>query len=206
MLRKKWSSLTAMCRASCRALPPYQQNAVASSAIIMRAANPAIAVASLRHVVSRIDATEPIYNLQSMADAPRIARGAWQFQAWFAALGAGTALLLAALDVYGMASHTLQQRTKEIGIRVALGGQPPKIVLTMVKESMRAIALGAIAGIFAAAIVMRSLTSLLYHVRPLDGRTLAGSLFVLATVGLLASYIPARRVARVDPMATLRHE
>jgi putative ABC transport system permease protein len=190
----------------CAAFFPYVQNPVASPVLIVRAAEPRAAVASLRQEVSQLDAAEPIYNLQPMAEALRAARGSWQFQGWFAGLAACVALMLAALGLYGMVSHSVQERTKEVGIRVALGGQPGRIVARMIKEGVRAIALGTLVGVFAVAMLTRSLVPLLYQVKPLDPWVLAGGLFVLAATGLIASYIPARRAARVDPMVALRDE
>jgi putative ABC transport system permease protein len=103
-------------------------------------------------------------------------------------------------------SHSVKQRTREIGIRIALGGQPSDIIRGMMKRVSRAIAVGIACGLFAAFALTRHLSSLLFHVAPFDPATFILGPILLTAIAVLACYIPARRAMRVDPMVALRYE
>ncbi len=119
---------------------------------------------------------------------------------------AGLALLVSAVGVYGVLSYRVRQRTREIGLRLALGADRPQLLKMVLRQGLSIAATGVVLGLIAAAGFTRFLGSLLYGVEPMDGPTFAGVAFVLLAAALLASYIPARRAASVDPMAALRHE
>ncbi|MGH7615589.1 MAG: ABC transporter permease [Gemmatimonadales bacterium] len=117
-----------------------------------------------------------------------------------------SALGLAALGIYGVISHTVSQRTREIGIRSALGARPRDVTRLMIRQSLRSVAVGLAIGLTAALALSRLLSSLLYSVGPRDAATFAAVTLVLGVVALLASYLPARRATKVDPMIALRYE
>ena len=116
------------------------------------------------------------------------------------------ALLLAVLGVYAVKAHAVAQRTREIGIRAALGARPADLVAMILAQAGRQVALSALAGVGLALLAGQALASLLYHVSPTDPLALGGAVAILALAALAASLVPARRAAGVDPMIALRNE
>ncbi len=114
------------------------------------------------------------------------------------------ALVLAAVGVYGVISYTVVRRTREIGLRVALGAPRQSVARLVLAESLRPVLLGAALGALAGAALARLLGGMLYGVRPLDPATLAAAAVLLPATAALASWLPARRAARIDPAVTLR--
>ena len=119
---------------------------------------------------------------------------------------AATALLLAALGIYGTISYVVNEQRREIGIRLALGAQPSNILRMVLRRGLGLAAAGAGLGVVGAFIVSHLMAGLLFGVSPNDLLTFAAVTLVLTSVALAASYIPALRAMRVDPMATLRSE
>ena len=119
---------------------------------------------------------------------------------------AATALLLAALGIYGVISYMVSERTQEIGIRLALGASRSNILRIVLRQGLGLAAVGAAVGLVCALIVSQLMASLLYGIRPTDPLTFAGVAFLFLGVALLACYLPARRAIRVDPMIALRYE
>ncbi len=127
----------------------------------------------------------------------------------FASLTAGfggLALVLACIGIYGIMAYSVAQRTNEIGIRMALGARPESVLRMVLGEASWITAMGVTAGLGGALAMGRLVASLLYGVKANDAKTLAVSAMVLIVVALGASWIPARRAARVNPMLALRHE
>jgi len=116
------------------------------------------------------------------------------------------ALLLAAVGIYGVISYAVNLRTREVGIRMALGAQRRDVVAMVLRQGLTLICAGLAFGFLASLALTRLLASLLYEVRPTDLATTTAVAVLLAAVALLASYIPARRATRVDPMVALRYE
>ncbi len=115
-------------------------------------------------------------------------------------------LLLASLGLYGLLAYLVTQRTREIGVRIAIGAQPGQVTSAVVGGGLRLAAIGAVAGVVAALLLLRSFGELLFGVTPYDLWTYAGVLALLAVVAALASYVPARRAARIEPLVALRQE
>jgi putative ABC transport system permease protein len=115
-------------------------------------------------------------------------------------------LLLAAIGIYGVISYSVSRRTREVGIRLALGAGRWNVVKTVVEEGMKPVLIGLALGIAAALALTRLMSGMLYGVEPTDPATLVVASVLLAAVGAIACYIPARRATRVDPMVALRCE
>ncbi|MEP6779399.1 MAG: FtsX-like permease family protein [Gemmatimonadaceae bacterium] len=115
-------------------------------------------------------------------------------------------LLLAAIGLYGVISFSTAQRTREIGVRLALGAGRYDVLRLVVGEGMNLVAIGMGVGLVLALVATRVLTSFLFGVSPLDGLTFIAVALILALCALIASYLPAQRAARVDPMLALRQD
>jgi ABC-type antimicrobial peptide transport system permease subunit len=123
------------------------------------------------------------------------------------ALGLGlAALLLASIGLYGVMSFVVAQRTREVGIRVALGAEPGGILALFLKQGMRLIGAGILLGLLGGAAVARLLAMILVDLSPFDPLAFGGVSLCLTLVALLATYLPARRATKVDPMIALRHD
>jgi ABC-type antimicrobial peptide transport system permease subunit len=116
------------------------------------------------------------------------------------------ALILGAVGLYGVLSYIVAQRTREIGVRMALGAEASEVRRMVVLEGARVVAVGIVIGVGAALASTRALASLLYDVKAADASTFAGMSMSMIAIGLLASYLPARRASRVDPVESLRGE
>jgi len=116
----------------------------------------------------------------------------------------GVGLLLAAVGLYGLIAFSVGRRTREIGVRVALGAQRADVLSMVVREGMRLAGTGVVVGVLLAAAATRLIAGFLFDVSPLDGLTFAGMSGLFVVVALVASYVPARRAAATDPLTALR--
>jgi ABC-type antimicrobial peptide transport system permease subunit len=115
-------------------------------------------------------------------------------------------VLLAAIGIYGVTSYAVTRRTREIGIRLALGARRADVVTMVLREGMFLVAVGSVIGLMLAATATRLLRTLLFGVRPLDLLTFGGAVVLFAAIGMLACYLPSRRAVRTDAMDALRYE
>jgi putative ABC transport system permease protein len=153
-----------------------------------------------------VDKDVPVFEVQTteqaLAQASADTRSLTVLMTAFALL----ALMLAAVGIYAVVAYSVTQRTHEIGVRLALGARPGDVFRLVVGQGMLPIFIGLGAGIVAALALSRLLASLLYGIRPSDPLTFAAVSVLLTVVALAASYIPARRATKVDPMVALRYE
>jgi putative ABC transport system permease protein len=159
-----------------------------------------------RKVLSAMDPEAPLYDIRTIEDYLALDLGRARFQTVLLALFAGIALFLTAVGLYGVMSYTIVQRTQEIGIRVALGASRRDVLRMILARSFSMTGLGLFLGILGAVALTRLLSVLLYEIKPIDPMTFLAVSLLLGAVSLLASYIPAWRAARVDPMVALRYE
>ena len=153
-----------------------------------------------------MDKDQPVYAFESLQDL--ISGSVAQPRFYSRLLGAFSfmALLIAAVGIYGVTAFSVSQRTHEIGIRLALGAERADVLWMILRSSLPLILVGAGLGLCGAIAVTRVLQSFLFEVKPTDIATFAVVSTLLAVVALLASYLPARRATKVDPMVALRYE
>ncbi len=176
--------------------------------LALRTANESLAglQASVRRIVQEEDPQVFVGDLQPMRTLIRKVLAQPRFNMMLLAIFAGVALLLAAIGIYGVIAYSVSQRTREIGIRMALGAQRGDMLTMILRQSLTVVAVGLAIGILAAFAGTRLLASLLYGVGANDLFTYATVVFLLGLAALFASYIPARRAMKVDPMVALRYE
>jgi putative ABC transport system permease protein len=159
-----------------------------------------------RGAIRSVDREQPIVNTTTMSAVVRDSLAERRLVLTLVAAFAAAALLLVALGVYGVTSTTVTQRTRELGIRMALGADRRKVVLSVLSEPARLVGFGLIIGLAGTFGARKVVQRLLYDVSPTDTTTLAAVAGVLVLVALFASYFPARRATRVDPMVALRSD
>jgi len=163
----------------------------------------------VKQIVAQLDPDLPLFNIRTMdqqiAGSP-FAMAPMRFGFVIAGAQGLIALFLATLGLYGLISHSVKRRTHEIGIRMALGAKPGNVLSILIGQGLRLVLIGLGLGLAAAFLVTRALSSVLYGVRPTDLLTFSGVSLLLAGVAVIASYIPARRAASIDPMQALRTE
>lgn len=187
---------------------PYEQHPLPSTSLIVVARTPlepGFLEETLRRTLRDISPDVPSRfstmqaELSESVAAPR-------FRALLIGVFALLALALAMAGIYGVMAYSVAERTREIGIRMALGAQPGRMLHLVLGQGMQLVAAGLVVGLGAAFVATRLLTSMLFEVKPFDPATLAGACGVLFAVALVANYVPARRATHVDPMVALRHE
>jgi predicted permease len=186
---------------------PHLQSGAGSLAIAIRTtADPASVAASVIREARATDPNLPLYDVKPMEQWLSESLARRRFAMLMLGLFAVVAMLLAGVGIYGVMSYTVAQRTREIGIRVALGAQTRDVLSLVVKQGMVLTGIGVGIGLIAAIMVTRIMASLLFGVGAKDPITFAGIALLLAAVALLACYLPARRATKVDPMIALRYE
>jgi putative ABC transport system permease protein len=174
--------------------------------VVRTAGDPALLAPALRSAVWAADASVAVSDVQTMDEVVARSTASPRFYLLLLATFAGVALVLAAVGIYGVMSYSVARRRNEIGIRMALGAHPRTILRLVMGEAVRVSAAGAAAGLVAAVALTRSMSGLLYGVAPTDPATFAAVCALLTLVALVATYVPARRAIRVDPLAALRSE
>ena len=162
--------------------------------------------AEVREQVQSVNPELPVYRAQTLADALTASLAERRFLMEMVASFAVTALLLAALGIYGVISYIVSERTRDIGIRLALGAQRENILEMVLRQGLGLAISGAAVGLVGALIGSHLMAGLLYGVRPTDPLTFVGVTLLLTVVALAACYIPARRAMRINPLVALRYE
>ena len=167
--------------------------------------DPTSVATAVQRVLARIDPELPVFNLRTMDERISQALLTRRLSAQLSTLFGFVALFLSALELYGVLAYQVTQRTREIGIRLALGGSRSAIVQLVFTEAIVLLVGGLVVGIVGTLLLVRSLESLLFGVQPSDPVTFVASIAVLAVVAFAASVLPARRAAGTDPMVALTH-
>ena len=171
--------------------------------VVRTAGEPGLATSSVRSVVREIDPTQPLVAVRTMEGAIAGTVAQPRFQMALLMIFGCLAVALAAVGVYGVMAYTVSQRTTEIGVRMAVGATPGRVVAMVVWQGAQLAFFGVVLGLIAAALAVGAVQSLLFQIDGLDPLTFAIAALVLCAAALLASYIPARRAARISPLAAL---
>ncbi|HEU4931203.1 MAG TPA: ABC transporter permease [Pyrinomonadaceae bacterium] len=186
---------------------PFTQNYSAFASLIVRTdGDPRGLISAVRSEVAAVDENLPPQNLQPLSETVSLA--SWSARTGATVLGVFglLGLVLAAIGIYGVMSYSVSRRTREIGLRMALGAETRDVIKLIVKQGMGLTLIGAMIGLMLAVAVTRLLASLLYGVTATDPVTFAGVILFVIGVAVLACYLPARRATKVDPMMALRCE
>jgi ABC-type antimicrobial peptide transport system permease subunit len=186
---------------------PFNTFAIGDISVLIRTtASPTAIVPAIRSRMRQLDADLPIYELKTMNEA---ISGSVTQQRFFMALLTGFSLLaltLAAVGIYGVISYAVTQRTREMGIRIALGATQQRVVKLVVSQGALLAVGGVALGVIGAMSLTKLLTNLLFQTPPVDPLTFTGVAALLAFIAILAAYLPARRAAGVDPVIAMRAE
>jgi len=187
--------------------PLLQQKRIFGTQLAVRtAADPVGMVSAVRTQIAAIDPEAPIYNVTTLEQTLSDSVSPRRFNMLMVGIFAGIALALATVGIYGVMAFSVTQRTREIGIRMALGADRRDVLKLMARQALGVTVTGVALGLGGAWCLSRFLSSFLYGVQPTDRATFASVAMALIAVSLLACYIPARRATKVDPMEALRYE
>ena len=186
---------------------PQSQNYISSATLQVRTSgDPWQLVGAVQHEIEVMDKDLPVFGITTMSRYLQGALMAPRLAATLLGIFAAVAMLLAAVGIYGVVSYAVAQSTREFGIRMALGALPGKVVWLVLRRGMLPVWIGMLIGMGASPAVTRLLGSFLYGVSVTDPMTFAAVVILLGGVAILASYVPARRATKVDPMVALRYE
>ena len=183
---------------------PFLQNPIRGMNLVVRASlDPAALTAAVRTQVRHLDPEIPVARVSTMEKLIDESVAQPRFRTFLIGIFSGVAMLLAAIGIYGVVAYSVSQRTHEIGIRMALGARRSDVLRMVVRQGMRLTLIGVALGVIGALALTRLTANLLFGVGATDPVTFAAISILLICVALLATYIPARRASRLDPMAAL---
>jgi putative ABC transport system permease protein len=186
---------------------PFRQQSMRSAAMVLRTqGDPLKLVSVVRQEMAAIDSTVPMVDVVTEVEqVNRRIQQERQLTVQLILFGA-VALLLCAMGIYGMLAYTVGFRTREIGLRMALGAQRSNVVSMVIRESLIPVAIGIAMGLTAAFALTRLVESMLYGVKPNDPTTIVIAAVVFLVISAIAAFVPARRASRTEPMSALRYE
>ncbi len=187
-------------------LPYTQQDWTYFTFVLRTSGNPADLASSARKVVAAVDPTEPVYEIETMRDRLNDNESLLRFELFALSVFAALSTLLVAIGLYGVVSYAVTQRTREIGIRIALGAQRGNVLMVLVRESALMTLGGVALGFAASLLVTRLITMTLFGITSHDPETLICVILLFVAIAVLATYFPARRAASIDPIQALRTE
>jgi hypothetical protein len=186
--------------------PTPKSWAIDSPAYVIKTRRAETIAPEVRALVRQVAPMAPMYRVFTLAGLARDSMIQLSFTMLTLVIVSALALILGAVGLYGVLSYIVAQRTREIGVRMALGAEASKVRRMVVMQGARVVAIGIVIGVGAAFASTRALTSLLYDVKAVDTLTFVGMSMSMVAIGLVASYLPARRASKVDPVESLRGE
>lgn len=187
-------------------LPAKQTQSSGYTLLVETAANPRTAIPAIERAIRAIDAKLPIYNVRTLQAQIDQGISSERVLSFLSALFGALAILLCGIGLYGVAAYTVSRRTREIGVRFAVGAQRSDVAGLFIRETIVVVGAGILVGIPAALASTRILKNLLYGLEPTDVPTLAFTAAILIVAGLLAISLPVRRASRIEPLEALRYE
>jgi hypothetical protein len=184
----------------------FNQFAYMMGLVVRTTGDPTAAIRPVQNVVHELDPTLPLFDVKPMTEVVRSSLAQLSFTMLIIGVAAVVTLLLGAIGLYGVIAYVASLRTRELGVRIALGATPREVARMVTRQGIALTVVGIVAGLALFALVARFIRSLLFGVAPSDPLTLVAVSLVLIAIAALASWIPARRAARVDPMVALRAE
>jgi putative ABC transport system permease protein len=186
---------------------PFEQKPASSAFLVVRtAAQPLDVVGAVREAVKSLDKEQPVNRVQTLDDMVAETYGAIRFPMTLLWIFSALALVLSAVGIFGVMSYTVSRRTKELAIRMALGASESEMLGLVLQEAFSITLVGVALGLAGALLLSRVMAGYVYGVTARDPLTFAATAVLLGVVSLLATYLPARRAARVDPTVALRYE
>jgi ABC-type antimicrobial peptide transport system permease subunit len=174
--------------------------------VVRTVGDPTMIAKDVQRVLHDLDPALPLYNVKPMISVVSSSMAQLSFTMLILGVASAVTLLLGAIGLYGVIAYIVGMRTREFGVRIALGAQPRAVATMVARQGMALTGIGIVFGVALFALVARYLRSLLYGIEPGDPLTLVGVSLVLVMIAALASWVPARRAARSDPMNALRAE
>jgi putative ABC transport system permease protein len=187
-------------------LPFEQRDELNPFLVIRTVQDPASMTKLIKNEIQKIDRDIPVYEISTMDELVSNETARSRFNAFLMSIFAGFALLLASIGLYGVLSYAVTQRTREIGLRIALGAQRKDVFVMVLQQALIWMTTGIVIGLFGATILSRLLTTQLFEVSPTNPAIYASLTSLLLTVAIIATCIPATRASRVDPIVALRYE
>ena len=163
-------------------------------------------VPAVQRELSALAPDQPVFQVETLSQARAATQMSSEFGTWLLGFFAVLSMVLAALGVYGVVSYTVEQRTREFGVRMAIGATPMDLLFGVLKQGFYVTLIGLAVGLAGALALSATMRDLLHGLSATDPLSLLGSVILLAIVGLLATFIPAQRATRVEPSVALRYE
>ncbi|HKG48721.1 MAG TPA: ABC transporter permease [Pyrinomonadaceae bacterium] len=177
-----------------------------STLVVRTAGDPRPLAPAIRDQVLAVDPNQPVYDVKTMAERVAVTLETRRFAVVLLSVFGALALVLAAIGLYGVLAFAVSQRTREIGIHMALGARARDVLLMVIRQGMSLVLVGVVIGVAGAFALTRTIRSLLFEIGPTDSLTFVLVSLLLAAVGFIACYVPARRATKVDPLIALRYE
>lgn len=186
---------------------PFAQAPLYGGEVVVKSGlSTSVVAGAIRAATQEVDKNLPVTDIMTLSDALNASVAQPRFRTLLLGLFGAIALVLAAVGIFGVISYSVSRRTHELGIRMALGAEPSSVLGMILRETLALTLIGIAVGMPCAVAAARLIKRLLFNVPLYDPITLALAPVVLVAVGAIASYIPARRAMRVDPLIALRHE